>query len=108
MSYKIGFDGVVTADLDRLLQSVEKGVNGFGLHVQGTDMEASAVASGSTTQPCPSGHTCSDSVKGGHDFRTGHDAVVIVIAIVGGAVAGYVAGKKAAQRVLLSVKGGHD
>jgi len=108
MSYKIGFDGVVTAELDRLLQSVEKGVNGFGLRIQGTDKEASAVSSGSTVPPCPSGYTCSYSVKGGHDYRSGHDVVVIVIAIVVGAVAGYVAGKLAAQRVLLSVKGGHD
>ena len=102
MSYKIGFDGVVTADLDRLLQSVEKRVNGFGIHAQNSETGATMVASGSSTQPCPSGHTCSDSVKGGHD------GVVIALAIVGGAVAGYVAGKKAAQRVLESVKGGHD
>jgi hypothetical protein len=102
MSYRIGFDGVITADLDRLLQTIEKGVNGFGIHAQTSDTGASMVASGSTPPPCPPGHTCSDSVK------TGHDAVVVVIAIVGGAVAGYIAGKLAAQRVIESVKTGHD
>jgi hypothetical protein len=60
------------------------------------------VASGSTTPTCPPGHTCSDSVK------TGHDGVVVAIAIVGGAVAGYIAGKLAAQRQIDSVKTGHD
>ena len=103
MSYKIGFDGVVTGELDKLLQSVEKNVNGLGMHVQTSDVgAASMVASGSTSSPCPPGQFCPDSVKGGH-----HIVVVVVIAIVVGAVAGYVAGKMAAKRVLESVKGGH-
>ena len=102
MSYKIGFDGVVTAELDRLLQSIEKRVNGFGIHAQTSDTGASMVASGSTTPTCAPGHTCPDSVK------IGHDAVVVTIAIVGGAVAGYIAGKLAARRVIESVKIGHD
>jgi hypothetical protein len=102
VSYKIGFDGVVTAELDNLLQSVEQRVNGFGIRAQTSDTGASMVASGSTTPYCPPGQTCSDSVKGGHDL------LVIVIAIVGGAAAGYVAGKLGAKRVLESVKGGHD
>jgi len=102
MSYKIGFDGVVTAELDRLLQSIEKRVNGLGIYAQTSDTGASMVASGSTSPPCPIGQKCSDSVKGGHD------GVVIAIAIVGGAIAGYIAGKKGAQRYLESVKGGHD
>jgi hypothetical protein len=102
VSYKIGFDGVVTAELDRLLQSIEKRVNGLGIHAQATETGASVVTSGSTPPPCPPGHTCSDSVK------TGHDGIVVAIAIVGGAVAGYIAGKLAAQRVIESVKTGHD
>ena len=103
MSYKIGFDGAVTAELDKLLQSIEKGVNGFGIHAQTSETGgASLVASGSTTPPCTAGQPCSDSVKGGHDV------VVVTIAIVGGAVAGYVAGKLAARRYIDSVKGGHD
>jgi len=104
VSYKIGFDGVVvTAELDNLLQSIEQRVNGFGIRAQTSDTGASVVASGSTTTPyCPPGHTCSDSVK------TGHDLVVIIIAIVGGAAAGYIAGKLAARRVIESVKTGHD
>jgi hypothetical protein len=102
VSYRIGFDGVVTAELGRLLQSVEKRVNGFGVYAQTSDMGASTVASGSTSPPCPSGKTCTDSVKGGQDI------VVLGIAIVAGAVAGYVAGRKAAKRVLASVKGGQD
>jgi hypothetical protein len=102
VSYKIGFDGVVTAELDNLLQSIEQRVNGFGIRAQTSDTGASVVASGSTTPYCPPGQTCSDSVK------TGHDLLVIVIAIVGGAVAGYIAGKLAARRVIESVKTGHD
>lgn len=94
MSYKLGFDGVITAELDKLLQSVEKNVNGLGMHVQASDVgAASMVASASTTTP--------DSVKGPHDI------VVVGIAIVAGAAAGYVAGKKAAKHVLESVKGPH-
>ena len=105
MSYKIGFDGIVTAELEKLLQSVEKqvngfGINGFGLHAEASDMGASTVASGSTPPPCSAGHPCSDSPKGGHYI------IVAAIAVVAGAVAGYVAGKKAAQRVLESAKGG--
>ncbi len=102
MSYRIGFDGVITAELDKLLQTIEKGVNGFGIHAQTPDTGASMVASGSTTAPCPPGKICPDSVKPGHDW------VVVVLAIVGGAVAGYVAGKLGAKRVLESVKPGHD
>ncbi len=102
MSYRIGFDGVVTADLDRLLQSVEKSVNGLGMRVQTSDVgAASMVASGSTTPSCPKGQVCADSEKGGHLI------VVVVIAIVAGAAAGYVAGKKGAKHVIDSEKGGH-
>ena len=101
MSYKIGFDGVVTAELEKLLQSVEKQVNGFGIHAQASDIGASTVASGSAPAPCSNGHPCSDSEKGGHYI------VVALIAVVVGAAAGYVAGKKAAKRVLASEKGGH-
>jgi hypothetical protein len=99
MSYKIGFDGVVSAELEKLLQSVENRLNGLGMYVQTSDAGASTATSGSTTSPCPSGQTCSDSGTGGHD------AIVVVIAIVGGAVAGYVAGKQVA-RSILSKKGG--
>jgi hypothetical protein len=91
VSYKIGFEGVVTAELDNLLRSIEQRVNGFGIRAQTSDTGASMVASGSTTPYCPPGHTCSDSVK------IGHDVVVVAIAIVGGAAAGYIAGKLAAK-----------
>jgi hypothetical protein len=101
VSYKIGFDGVVTAELEKLLQSVEKQVNGFGIHAQASDLGASTVASGSAPSPCSNGHPCPDSPKGGHYI------VVALIAVVVGAAAGYMAGKKAAQRVLESAKGGH-
>jgi len=103
VSYKIGFDGAVTAELEKLLRSIENGVNGFAMHAQTLDTGASVAASGTTTPPCPAGQPCSDSVKGGHDI-----VVVVVIAIVAGAVAGYVAGKLAARRYIDSVKGGHD
>lgn len=102
MGYKMGFDGAVTAELEKLLRSIEHGVNGFAMHAQTSDTGASVAASGTTTPPCPAGQPCSDSVKGGHDI------VVVVIAIVAGAVAGYVAGKLAARRYIDSVKGGHD
>jgi hypothetical protein len=101
VSYKIGFDGVVTAELEKLLQSVEKQVNGFGIHAQASDVGASTVASGSTPAPCLNGHPCPDSPKGGHYI------VVVVIAIVAGAAAGHVAGKRAAKHVIESAKGGH-
>jgi hypothetical protein len=103
VSYKIGFDGVITAELGRLLQSIEKRVNGFGVYAQTSDVGASTVASGSTPPPCPSGQRCSDSAKGGHDF-----IVLVIVAIVAGAVAGFVAGKLGARRVIESAKGGHD
>jgi hypothetical protein len=104
VSYQIGFDGVVTPELDKILQSIENRVNGFGIHAQASDMGASTVASGSTPPPCPAGRPCSDSVKGGHNVVV----LVVIIAIVAGAAAGYVAGRKAAKRVLESVKGGHN
>jgi hypothetical protein len=103
VSYKIGFDGVVNAELERLLQSVENRVNGLGMYVQASDTGASTVASVSTPPPCPAGRPCSDSEKGGHNI-----VVLAVIAIVAGAAAGYVAGRKAAKRVLESEKGGHN
>jgi hypothetical protein len=103
VSYKIGFDGVVTTQLDKLLQSIENRVNGFGIHAQASDVGASTVASVSTPPPCPAGQTCSDSEKGGHNI-----VVVVVIAIVAGAAAGYVAGKKGAKHVIESEKGGHN
>ena len=104
MNYKIGFDGVVTAELNTLLQSIEHRVNGFAMRVQTSDVGASTVAStvasGHSTPACPGGQ-CPDSPKGGHLIP------VAVIAIVAGAAAGYVAGKIAAQRVIESAKGGH-
>lgn len=103
MSYKFGFDGVMTAELQRLLQSVEGRVNGLAMQVQTSDTGSSTVASGYTPSPCPAGQSCPDSVKGPHDI-----VVVIVIAIVAGAAAGYMAGKRGAKRVLESVKGPHD
>jgi hypothetical protein len=104
VSYKIGFAGVVNAELEKLLQSVENRVNGLGMYVQASDTGASTVASGSTPPPCPEGRPCSDSEKGGHNIVV----LTVVIAIVAGAAAGYVAGRKAAKRVLESEKGGHN
>jgi hypothetical protein len=113
VSYKIGFDGAVTAELQELLQSVERRVNVWGMHAQ-----TSTGASESTSPPCPTGQTCSDSVKGPHDdsvkgphddsVKGPHDVMVVVVAIVAGAAAGFVAGKRGAKRVLESVKGPHD
>jgi hypothetical protein len=103
VTYKIGFDGVVTAELEKLLQSLEKGVNGFGVHAQAADT-GSLIASGSTPPPCSKGEPCPSSEKGGQDV-----VVVVVIAIVAGAAAGYMAGKLAAKRHLqASEKGGQD
>jgi hypothetical protein len=102
VSYSIGFDGVVTAGLEELLRSVENRVNGFGIHAQTSDTGASLAASGHTTPPCPTGQPCSDSVKGPHLL-----AIVVVVAIVAGAAAGYVAGKRAARHIMESVKGPH-
>jgi hypothetical protein len=101
VNYKIGFDGGVTGELEKLLRSVENRVNGLSMHVQTSDMGASTVASGSTPPPCPDGQPCTDSVKGGHLI------VVAVIATVAGAAAGYVAGKRGAKHYIDSVKGGH-
>ena len=99
MNYKIGFDGVMSAELQKLLQSIEGRVNGLTMHVQtGTEGGASTVASGSPQPACPEGQNCPGSVKGGQDI-----VVVVVVAAVTGAVAGYIAGKVAS-----SVKGGQD
>jgi hypothetical protein len=101
MSYKIGLDGVVTAELEKLLQSVENRVNGLGMHVQTSDMGASTVASGSPPPPCSAGQPCTEGAKGGHY------GIVVVVAIVAGAAAGYVAGKQAAKPKTDGAKGGH-
>ncbi len=34
MNYKIGFEGVLTTEVGKLLQSIDRGVNGFGMHAQ--------------------------------------------------------------------------
>jgi len=97
LSYKIGFHGDVTAELEQLLKSIEKGVNGFGLHAQAADTGAST-ASGSTQAPCYPGEPCQGGVK------IGHDLIVVAVAIAGGALAGYIAGKMAAQSQIASLK----
>jgi hypothetical protein len=101
LNYRIGFDGVVTAELEKLLQSVENRVNGLGMHVQTSDMGASTVASGSTPTPCLQGQPCPEGPKGGHLI------VVVIVAIVAGAAAGFVAGKLAAKPKTDGGKGGH-
>jgi len=103
VSYKIGFDGVVTTELGKVLQSIENRVNGSGIYAQASDVGASTVASVSTPPPCTAGQPCSDSEKGGHNI-----VVVVVIAIVAGAAAGYMAGKKGAKHVIDSEEGGHN
>ncbi len=90
MIYKLEFDGKVTTELEKLVQAIEKGVNGFGIHAQTPETGASTVT-GSSGSSCAPGQTCTDSVK------IGHDAVILAAAIAGGAVAGYIAGKMAAR-----------
>jgi|SRR5579859_5902018 len=92
VSYKIGFDGAVTVELEKVLQSIENRVNGLSMHAQISDMTAATVASGSPPPPCTAGHECPAGAKGGHDF-----VVVVVTAIVAGAATGFVAGKVAAK-----------
>jgi hypothetical protein len=101
VSYEIGFDGVVTAELEQLLQFVENRVNSIGIHAQAS--EASLTASGSPSTPCPNGPPCPSSEKGGQDI-----VVVILVAIVAGAAAGFLAGKLACRRRQFSEKGGQD
>jgi hypothetical protein len=105
VTYKIGFDGVVTAELQKLLQSVQNRVNGIGIYAQTSDTGgASLIASGSTPPPCSNGQPCPSGEKGGQDF-----VVVVVTAIVAGAAAGYAAGKLAAKRQQQDgEKGGQD
>jgi len=101
LSYKIGFHGDVTAELEQLLKSIEKGVNGFGIHALASDTGAST-ASGVTEPPCYPGEPCSNGVKAGHDF------IVVAVAIIAGAVAGYIGGKIAAQSQIARLKVGRD
>jgi hypothetical protein len=103
VKYKIGFDGVVTAELQKLLQSIQNRVNGIGIHAQASDTGASLTTSGSMPSPCPNGAPCPNSEKGGHDF-----VVVVVTAIIAGAAGGFVAGKLAVRGKRFSEKGGHD
>src|SRR5258708_3118581 len=93
MSYKIGFDGVVSAELQKLLQSVENRVNGLAMHVQASEAGASTVASGTP----PPYNPCPDGVKIGH-FCVPIGAAVVFVIVVGG-VAGGVAGLVTARRV---------
>jgi hypothetical protein len=87
MSYRIGFDGVVTAELEKLLQSVENHVNGLSMHVQASDTGASTVEGG--TRP-PHDFPCPNGVKIGHDCV--HYTVVVGLLAVG-AVIGFAAAK---------------
>ena len=97
MSYTIGSDGVVTAELDKLLQFIERRVSGLGFQAQASDTGVSTVAStATTTPPYSSGQACVATA--------GHDWCVVILAIVAGAVAGYFAGKCGARRVIESVK----
>ena len=104
MTYKIGFDGGVTAELENLLQSLEKGVNGMGTdaHAQASD-SGSLIASRSTAPSSSNGMSSPCGEKGGQDI-----VIVVVIAIVAGAAAGYVAGKMAAKPKTDGEKGGQD
>jgi hypothetical protein len=102
VTYKIGFDGVITAELQTLLQSIQNRVNGIGINAQ-TSETGSLIASRSAPPACPNGKACPCGEKGGHDI-----VVVVVIAIVAGAVAGFVAGKMAAKPKTDGEKGGHD
>jgi hypothetical protein len=97
MSYKIGFDGAVSVELKRLLQSVENRVNGLSMHAQASDVGATTVASGTPTQPSTDDKPCPDGVKIGH--LCVHFGVVVIIAIVGGAAAGYLGGRLGAKSV---------
>lgn len=97
MGYKLGFNGDVTAELERLLQSIEKGLNGYGIHADASVTAASTVT-GPPEPPCPPGQTCTDGAK------IGHDAIVVAVAVVGGGLAGYIAGKLAAQREIARLK----
>jgi hypothetical protein len=104
VTYKIGFDGAVTPELQKLLESIQNRVNGIGIHAQTSDTEgARLVASGSTAPPCSKGQPCPCGEKGGQDI-----VVVVVIAIVAGAAAGYVAGKLASKPKTDGEKGGQD
>jgi hypothetical protein len=102
VTYKIGFDGVVTAELEKLLQSLEKGVNGMGTHAQASDT-GSLIASRSTALSSSNRMSSPCGEKGGQDI-----VIVVVIAIVAGAAAGYVAGKLAAKPKTDGEKGGQD
>jgi len=111
VSYKLGFDGDVAVELEKLVLSVERGLNGFGLHAQTSDTGAST-ATGSTEPPCFPGPTCPDSVKTGHDLLVALvvkvAVVTVALAISGGALAGYLAGKVAAGRQIALLKNGRD
>jgi len=103
MTYRIGFDGVASAEVTHMLRAVQNSLNGAGanllMHVRAEEAaasEASTVASGS---PCTAGTPCPGGEKGGQDI-----VIVVVVAAVTGAVAGYIAGKISSS----GEKGGQD
>ena len=98
MAYRISFDGVASAEINHVLRAVQHSLNGAGanllMRVQAQEASASTVASG-----CLPGQPCSSGEKGGQDI-----VVVVVVAAVTGAVAGYIAGKLGSS----GEKGGQD
>jgi hypothetical protein len=84
MSYQIGFDGAVSAELTQLLRAVEGQLNGRGTHILSqSDARAQEPSSASTdrSREPPTKDSC------------GHCLVIIVVVVIIAVVVGFLVGR---------------
>jgi hypothetical protein len=93
MGYQINFDGSASAELTQLLHSVQRQLNGHGIHAQGPTDAASTVQAPSAVENCKLTKTCPDA-HGGHVV---YIVIITIVALVVGIVIGYLIGKRSAS-----------
>jgi hypothetical protein len=86
MSYQIGFDGAVSAELTQLLCAVEGQLNGRGMHILGQSdaraqaQEPSSASTDRSREP-PTKDSC------------GHCLIIIVVVVIIAVVVGFLVGR---------------